>query len=86
MFSAGVLAVTERGHLQLERAVDSIRIGRRHRTDLGDLTFLAASIAREGLLQPPTITPDGVLVCGARRLGAIRALGWKTTPVWVRSG
>lgn len=76
----------ERGHIDLERAVDSIRIGHRHRSDLGDLDALIASIEREGLLQPPTITPDGVLVCGARRLAAIRHLGWKTTPVWVRSG
>ena len=44
------------------------------------------SIARDGLLQPITITPDGMLICGARRLAAIRQLGWKTVNVWVRSG
>jgi ParB family chromosome partitioning protein len=45
-----------------------------------------ASIKRMGLLQPVTITPDGVLVCGARRLEAVKRLGWRTFKVWVRSG
>lgn len=77
---------TPAGHIELERAVDSIMVGRRHRADLGDLDALAASIRREGLLQPPTITPDGVLVCGRRRLAAIKQLRWRTVNVWVRSG
>ncbi|ALN13898.1 ParB N-terminal domain-containing protein [Acidipropionibacterium acidipropionici] len=74
------------GYIELERTVESILVGQRHRTDYGDLDELAASIEREGLLQPITITPDGVLVCGARRLAAIRKLGWKSVNVWVRSG
>jgi ParB family chromosome partitioning protein len=72
--------------IQLDRAVDSLIVGTRHRTDLGDLDALAASIARDGLLQPLTITIDGVLVCGARRLAAIKMLGWRTVSVWVRGG
>ncbi|WP_416780328.1 ParB N-terminal domain-containing protein [Microbacterium lacticum] len=44
------------------------------------------SVERDGLLQPITITPDGMLICGARRLAAIRRIGWKTVNVWVRSG
>ena len=74
------------GHIELERSIDSITIGRRHRSDLGDLDAMIASIQREGLLQPITITPDGVLVCGSRRLAALRQLGVKTVNVWVRSG
>lgn len=74
------------GHIELERAVDSIWAGRRHREDLGDIDTLVDSISRDGLLQPITITPDGMLICGARRLAAIRRLGWKTVNVWVRSG
>lgn len=77
---------THDGHIELERAVDSIRIGRRHRKDLGDLASLAASIERDGLLQPITVTPEGNLVCGARRLAAIKQLGWLHVKVWVRSG
>src|SRR5699024_6927095 len=83
----GVVVVSERnGFIELERTVESITIGTRHRTDYGDLAQLIASIKRDGLLQPVTITPDGVLVCGARRLAAIKQLGWRTVNVWVRSG
>ena len=74
------------GFIELERTVASIQVGRRHRTELGNIDELAASIDRDGLFQPITITPDGVLVCGARRLTAIKQLGWKTVNVWVRSG
>jgi ParB family chromosome partitioning protein len=74
------------GHIELERSIDSIRIGSRHRTDLGDIDALAASIQRQGLLQPITVTPEGILVCGARRLAALRQLGVRKLNVWVRSG
>lgn len=78
--------MSQPGHIELERAVDSLWAGRRHREDYGDLNPLVDSIRRDGLLQPITITPDGMLICGARRLAAIRLLGWKTVNVWVRSG
>lgn len=78
--------MTSVGHIELDRTVESITVGRRHRVDLGDIDALAASIDREGLLQPLTVTPEGVLVCGRRRLAAIKALGWRTVNVWVRSG
>ncbi|WP_121258594.1 ParB N-terminal domain-containing protein [Nocardioides ferulae] len=75
-----------RGHIELDRALDSITVGVRHRKDPGDLATLMESIERLGLLQPVTITPDGVLVCGWRRLEAVRRLGWRSMKVWVRSG
>jgi ParB family chromosome partitioning protein len=75
-----------RSHIQLDRALDSITVGVRHRKDPGDLKPLIESIERLGLLQPITITPEGVLVCGWRRLEAVRQLGWRTMKVWVRSG
>jgi ParB family chromosome partitioning protein len=74
------------GHIELERSIDSIRIGSRHRTDLGDIDGLAASIQSHGMLQPITVTPEGILVCGARRLAALRQLGVRKLNVWVRSG
>lgn len=75
------------GHIELERRVDSITIGARHRSDPErDLAPLMRSIDRLGLLQPITITPDGVLVCGHRRLKAVKELGWPTLRVWVRTG
>ena len=77
---------TTQGYLDVDRAVDSIRVGRRYRQDLGDLDALAESIAELGLLQPITVTPDGLLVCGLRRLAALKKLGMRTTRVWVRTG
>lgn len=75
------------GHVELERAVNSISIGVRHRTNPEeDLAPLMRSIERLGLLQPVTITPDGVLICGQRRLEAVKRLGWRTLRVWVRVG
>ncbi len=74
------------GHIELERAIGSIVVGVRQRTDLGDLGPLKRSIERLGLLQPITISPDGTLICGRRRLEAIRELQWPTVKVWVRSG
>ncbi|EGD44004.1 LigA [Nocardioidaceae bacterium Broad-1] len=78
--------MSDRGHIELDRAVDSITIGVRHRIDLGDLSPLMASIERIGVLQPITIAPDGTLLCGRRRLEAVKRLGWRTVRVWVRSG
>ncbi len=78
--------MSEKGHIELDRQIDSIVVGRRHREDLGDIEALMRSITEVGLLQPVTITPDGVLVCGWRRLEAVRRLGWRTLRVWVRSG
>lgn len=75
-----------KGHIELERTIDSIIVGIRHRKQAGDIDALARSIEEVGLLQPITITPDGVLVCGWRRLEAVRRLGWTTLKVWVRSG
>lgn len=74
------------GYLELNRAIDSIRIGRRFREDLGDLRELADSIELVGPLQPVTISPDGWLICGLRRLRANELLGKKQIDVWVRSG
>jgi ParB family chromosome partitioning protein len=72
--------------LVLDRAVDSIAVGARHRHDLGDIDSLAASIDQLGLLQPITVTPDGLLICGLRRLEAVKRLGWDRITVCVRSG
>jgi ParB family chromosome partitioning protein len=73
------------GGVELDRTVESIRVAGRFRRDLGDLDELCASIEVVGLLQPITITPDGTLVCGARRLAAVKRLGWPLVKVWVTS-
>ena len=54
------------GHIELERSIDSIVVGVRHRKDPGEITALMHSIDEVGLLQPVTITPDGVLYPGTR--------------------
>jgi ParB family chromosome partitioning protein len=54
--------------------IANIRVGERHRKDMGDLDGLAASIAEfGGLLQPIVVRPDGTLIAGERRLRAISA-------------
>jgi len=61
--------------------VAHIRVGPRHRTDLGDVGALAESIAAVGLLHAPVVSPDGQLIAGERRLAAVKRLGWETVPV-----
>lgn len=50
----------------------AIKIGDRHRRDMGELEVLAASIATEGMIQPIGITEENLLVFGERRLRACR--------------
>lgn len=52
--------------------IPQIKIGERHRKDMGDLSGLATSIAEIGLLQPIGVTNDHRLVFGERRLRACR--------------
>jgi N6-adenosine-specific RNA methylase IME4 len=63
--------------------IAAIRVGSRHRKDMGDLDGLAADIAEIGLLQPIVVTPDRCLIAGERRLRACRSLGWPTIPAHV---
>jgi N6-adenosine-specific RNA methylase IME4 len=60
-----------------------IRVGKRHRKDLGDIAGLAAAIRELGLLHPVVVRPDGMLIAGARRLRAVEQLGWTEIPVTV---
>jgi len=77
--------VGDKNHVELDWGVDSITVGTRHRKDLGDLDALRTSIAEHGLLQPITVTQNGLLICGARRLAAVKQLGWKVVNVWVKA-
>jgi len=61
--------------------ISDIQIPERFRKDLGNVDGLAASIDRHGLIQPIAVTPDGVLLCGLRRLKACVQLGWEEIPV-----
>jgi ParB/RepB/Spo0J family partition protein len=68
---------------QLTKPICEIRIGERHRRDLGDIESLAASIQSVGLLHPVVVRPDGDLIAGRRRLAACERLGWPQVPVTV---
>jgi ParB family chromosome partitioning protein len=63
--------------------IQDIQIGDRHRKELGDIAALAKSIAEVGLLQPLVVTDDLRLVAGARRLAAVKELGWRLVPARV---
>ena len=63
--------------------IASIEIGKRCRQDFGDIKALAESIRSHGLLHPVVITPDKTLIAGARRIAAVRELGWDDVPVRV---
>ena len=61
--------------------VDRIKVGDRIRKDFGDIEELAADIAKNGLINPPAVTPDLDLIAGERRLRAIKHLGWPQVEV-----
>jgi ParB-like chromosome segregation protein Spo0J len=63
--------------------LSEIVVGERHRKDLGDVAALVDSIRTLGLLQPLVVTRDKRLVAGARRLEAVRRLGWTEVDVCV---
>lgn len=66
---------------------DSVRIGDRHRKDLGDLDALVTSIEAVGLLHPIVLDGAGTLIAGERRLAAWRiARPGESIPAHVATG
>ena len=65
--------------------IEKIKLGDRHRDDLGDIDTLAESIRDVGLLQPIGVDPYYTLIFGERRLVACEQLGWETVPCIVLS-
>jgi ParB-like chromosome segregation protein Spo0J len=63
--------------------INWVKVVGRHRKDLGDLTELVESIRRSGLIHPITVTEDGSLIAGQRRLEAFRKLGRPAIPARV---
>jgi ParB family chromosome partitioning protein len=63
--------------------IGSIRIRRRVRTDMGDLTALMASLRKYGQMNPILVSLDNELIAGGRRLEAAKRLGWETIMVRV---
>ena len=67
----------------IEMPISSIRVGDRHRKDMGDLASLAESIETHGLLHPIIVDERGALVCGERRLRAFQSIGLTLIPARV---
>lgn len=61
--------------------INKIIINDRIRKDFGNLEELAEDIKQNGLINPPTINKDYVLLAGERRLRACKSLGWGQIPV-----
>jgi len=59
----------------------TVNRGDRQRRELKNIEELAESINRIGLIHPPVVTRDHVLVAGERRLSAIKMLGHTSVPV-----
>lgn len=61
--------------------IDKIVVGDRIRKDFGDIQELADDIKENGLINPPTVNKDYMLLAGERRLRACKLLGWPQIPV-----
>lgn len=64
-------------------STDQVKVSDRIRKDFGDIEELAQDIAANGLINPPVVTPDFVLIAGERRLRACKHLGWQQIEVRV---
>ncbi len=60
--------------------ISDIKIGKRFRKEIGDITSLADSIERIGLLHPIVINEDNELIAGFRRIKALEKFGKKRIP------
>jgi len=58
--------------------IEDIKVKKRVRKDMGDISALADSMKRFGQISPILITKKNVLIAGGRRLEAARSLGWRT--------
>ena len=66
--------------------IANIKVGVRSRKDLGDIAGLAKSISEVGQESPIAIDAECNLICGERRLAAVKSLGWKTIATHVLEG
>jgi 16S rRNA G966 N2-methylase RsmD len=66
--------------------IADIVVGERVRKHFAEIESLAESIGKIGLLQAIGIRPDKTLVCGERRLRAVKSIGWKEVPVRICEG
>lgn len=67
----------------MQLPIEDIKIKKRIRKDLGDLTFLIDSLRSHGLMNPVVITKNNELIAGHRRIASAKVLGWKSIEVMV---
>jgi ParB family chromosome partitioning protein len=67
----------------LQLPIEDIKIKKRIRKDLGDLTSLIDSLRSHGLMNPVVITKNNELIAGHRRIASAKVLGWKSIEVMV---
>ncbi|MFP4010809.1 MAG: ParB N-terminal domain-containing protein [Spirochaetaceae bacterium] len=77
--------VTRRMGTVTEIDIDSVAVRKRVRRNLGDVTALAESLRKHGMLNPIVVDAENVLIAGHRRLEAARKLGWSRIPARVIS-
>jgi ParB-like chromosome segregation protein Spo0J len=63
--------------------IKNVKIGNRFRKDIGDVSDLVDSIKNNGLLHPISISKDGTLVAGSRRIEAFKKLGMERIPATI---
>ena len=56
--------------------INDIKVKKRLRKEMGDISALADSMKRFGQISPILITKKNVLIAGGRRLEAAKTLGW----------
>ncbi len=61
--------------------INSIKVKKRIRKDIGDINSLMQSMKKYGLINPIVINKDYELLSGYRRLYAAKRLGWKEIEV-----
>jgi ParB family chromosome partitioning protein len=58
--------------------IEDIKVKKRIREELGDISSLAESMKKFGQISPIVLSKGNVLIAGGRRLEAAKQLGWKT--------
>ncbi|MCL2008901.1 MAG: ParB N-terminal domain-containing protein [Treponema sp.] len=61
--------------------IEEIKVKKRIRKEMGDISALAESLKKFGQISPIVITKSNVLVAGERRLEAAKSLGWASINV-----
>lgn len=67
--------------VETEKVIVTDRI----RKDFGNIEELAQDIKKNGLINPPVVTPEFELIAGERRLRACKSLGWQQIEVRIMS-